>query len=225
MRKRPFSVEWHVAESEEEWAALRAQSAADATAARPVWVRRWRGTAVLLLIAALGLWVWQRQEPLPAGGEDQLALEPVGTMADAIPTSVATATRVPLPDSHELFTSDVVRMLERPEWGIHAYQDTTGPLREILTGGLWGAPRETETTFFHLYYRQRDAQTVAAAASRLDGLYTDLLHNWGLPIPAKGTKVVVQVSEQYILQDGPYQPRRVDPITVSSPALYPSFPA
>lgn len=241
MRKRPFSVEWHVAESDAEWDAMRAQQSVDAPAGTQNGIWRWGGSLALLLLIGLGGWYWQQRQRTEAPHAAPIAessavaaesteLDAAGVITDTQGTSTTTDSRVmALPYRTEIFTPDVVRMLEHPEEGIHAYQQTAGSLREFLRGALWGAERELETQYFRLTFRQRDEQTVGTAALQLDQLYAMMQANLGVTPhstggESAGGKVLVQVSEAYQQTNAPYRTYDIDlnaPIVVSSPALYP----
>lgn len=233
MRKRPFSVEWHVAESDAEWDAIRTQQAVTPPPEPRAALRRWLGTLVLLAVVGGGGWYWQS---IPALSENNREQDAVAQTTVEISATVAlsrttSADIVPLPPRQEIFTSEVVRMLEHPEEGLHAYQQTTGPLRELLKGALGGAERELETTYFRVYFRQRDEQTIRAAVPQLDHIYKTFQENLGVAPPfttddAGSDKLVLQISEAYQQADAPYRTYDIDldaPLVVSSPALYPAI--
>ena len=56
MRKRPPIIEWHVAESEAEWAELQARPTATS---QPVWRHGWGYLLILVLTMGMGGWWWR----------------------------------------------------------------------------------------------------------------------------------------------------------------------
>ena len=61
MRKRPPIIEWHVAESDAEWDAMRAQP----QATPPVKRYQWAPVLLLVLAMSMGGWWWQKAENTP----------------------------------------------------------------------------------------------------------------------------------------------------------------
>lgn len=61
MRKRPPIIEWHVAESDAEWDAMRAQP----QATPPVKRYQWAPVLLLVLAMSVGGWWWQKAENTP----------------------------------------------------------------------------------------------------------------------------------------------------------------
>ncbi|MCB0186181.1 MAG: hypothetical protein KDE31_18050, partial [Caldilineaceae bacterium] len=224
MRKRSVSVEWHVAESEEEWQALRHERERAISSQRSS-LYRWLASLFLIGLLSFGLWQWQQTLPEAAATAANGAAMPDGTATPEIEDSLVAATLEPstaVAARGDLFNNEVARMLERPEWGIHAYQTVDESLRPVLANALWGAEQELVTPYFHFYFRQRDAQTVTTAAPQLDQIYQELWQSWGLSTSSRN-KLVVLVSERYMRSDLPYLPQHVAQLTVSSPALYPEI--
>lgn len=222
MRKRPFSVDWQMVESEEEWQALSTRDLAETESRQQAATHRWLVSLLLLVGAIAGLWYWQQSTLM---SEEVYGATPVAQENTDVSSSdnarlAAVAAATPLPDP---LSPEMIRMIKRPESGIHAYQKAPPEVQELLTVSLWGRQRSLETVYFDIRFRERDEETVAMAAAQLDPLYLTLRQNWGLPLTAPTQKLTVQISERYVQPDGPFQPQFVNPISVSSPALYPNI--
>lgn len=227
MRKRSADVEWHIAENEEEWQTLRQEHERASGEPTDTASARWLTTVVLITLTGLGLWQWQSRYTPISDTTDTTISTDINTIEDATEEAQSIENTIrytsnPMAAHGGPFNHDVARMLERPEWGIHAYQQVDESLRPMLANALWGAERELESNHFHFRFRQRDAKTVEAAAPELDLIYEELWQSWGVPI-APTTKIAVQISEQYVRSDLPYLPRYFDKLTISSPALYPTI--
>lgn len=219
MRKRSVSVEWHVAESEEEWRALHQERERAIQRSTRKSFLRWSASVLLMVTIALGVWQWQQQQETALDSSPDSTVDE-HTSDGALAENVGASQQFAIADRGGLFTNDVVRMLEHPEKGIHTFQHVDPALRPVLANALWGAQQALDTSHFHFQYRQIDAKTVTAGAPQIEQIYLELWQSWDLPLTA--TPFVVQVSELYVRTDLPYVPQQVDQLTVSSPALYPT---
>lgn len=160
MRKRPPIIEWHVAESEAEWAELQARPTATS---QPVWRHGWGYLLILVLTMGMGGWWWRTA---PA---EQASIPPV----QPIPTL------------------------------------------------QWGAPAQLTTDHFVFHFAQRDAQTVAMVAPRLERFYTTLQQDFGVT-SSTAAPLVITVTTTRTIPTAPYRPRLLTTLTVPSPHLYPT---
>lgn len=224
MRKRAPQIEWHIAENDAEWAALRAHSIPDVTL--PGKRRHFYWAALIALLLSVSGAVWLRVgkpgAPIPVEQADSpQVVTPGATSPAPQPVGLHTQPR-PLPERRDFFDGDVARMLNHPEWGLQVYQQTTsGQLRAALDRALWGLARRLETEHFIFAFRQRDDQVVAVVAPRLEQLYTTLQQNFGLMVEPNVPKLLISLSQKRVVDDAPYRPRLWPQITAPSPALYP----
>lgn len=93
-------------------------------------------------------------------------------------------------------------------------------LRIAPVAARWGAEQELTSTYFTFYFRQRDAQVVAAAAPQIDALYATMRRNLGLTGAINPAKVSVEVSVLALPGDDAFRLRHADRFVVPSPALY-----
>ncbi len=159
-RKQPPIMEWHVAESEAEWAELQARAAPAAPPSRGF---GWGYWVVLVLAVGIGGWWWRTQ-----------ADEPVVTPpVQALPA-----------------------------------------MTEEATGRL-------ATANFVFHFPQRDAQTVALVAPRLERFYTTLQQDFGVTVTTTAP-LSIMVTTTRTVATAPYRPRVFTTLDVPSPTLYPT---
>lgn len=158
-RKQPPIMEWHVAESEAEWADLQARAAPTAPLSRRF---GWGYWLALVLVVSIGGWWWRTQRAGPVAGPAEM------------PPANQTASTV------ELVTKNFV---------------------------------------FH--FPQRDAQTVALVAPRLERFYATVQQNFGVTSTAPAP-LFITVTTTRTVATAPYRPRIFTTLDAPSPTLYPT---
>jgi hypothetical protein len=78
---------------------------------------------------------------------------------------------------------------------LHRTPAVEPPPQPQTATGVAAAVRSIETAFFRIYYREQDAQVVAAVATGLDALYAQLHSDFGLAPPSPKDKVWVFVPD------------------------------
>jgi len=159
-RKQPPIMEWQVAESEAEWAAMQARPTP--VTSPPGRRFGWSYWVVLLLAIGIGGWWWRTQS-------NEQAASP---SAQTLPITP-----------------------------------------KALTGQL-------VTANFVFHFPQRDAQTVALVAPRLERFYATLQQDFGVAITATAP-LSITVTTTRTVATAPYRPRIFTTLAVPSPTLYP----
>lgn len=254
------TLDWQICEDERDWDLAQSQSAASNPA--EMQTRRWMRSklihlsvltaCVVLSLALLGGWIWQRAQIGLAEVESELEAEIVAELWSSRKSHVPAdagearlARRMELQNNlGEIFTDVTIRDLGS-NWAVvevlmqltmdgpnyrqtRVYHDTgSGWVRGEIIAAYWGAVRQLESEYFVIHYRALDEAAVVQAAPQLDALYLEL-HNILHPEMAVGEKLTVTIDPEYHFRipDRPSDPQA----SISNPKFdfavldYPSSP-
>jgi hypothetical protein len=224
------TLEWQMCEDERDWdAAQHPFATAPAQIESQAWtlgkLRRWGVPAacIVLSLALLGGWLWQRAQAGLAELESELEAEIVAelwrdreshaldqmseaSLLNSVETSndpVEIVTEVEIRDVGSDWA--VVEVLLKLTAGGSSYRQARvyhdrglGWVRGEVTAAHWGEARQLETEYFIIHYRTLDEAAVMQAAPQLDTLYPELLNSLHRELTVS-EKLRVTVDPEYVL--------------------------
>lgn len=205
MSKPDPTIEWHTVESDAEWERLSLPRLPDDRLATVPTSRAksltkqviWGALVMFLLCVGTGVW-WRYTAQLRSQQSEMELRTMLQQKFKEFAPDDAHVVLQTLMLQDRLATAQVITEAKN---GAAVYRQTRF-YRQTATGwqptapntALWGPEHSLETPLFIFHFRQYDTATVIAVAPQVDALYTTLLHNVGLPIPANAAPSVIEVS-------------------------------